>query len=281
MGEDLVHKEEPVHTLLPSRDPVLGREDPEPGKGGVPKGGAATNCQPPIVCATTASRCPLTSNSRFGGNTGEDHPSRKADNTTTAVKGAIGVTVRLLRAAGARAPSVKEASSDIVQLTGQWQSMLSYLHPLSEPVEEPCQSPTDLDTTRADANIGPSLANTEHVCPADAHRSHDNVRKHPSSPATGVEEPGGDPPNCPKFHIQKPQFEYAAGHPVHMAKMLSRDFQLAVPKDATCGKDHPPICGPQDDGNGAATKPSRMRALKTDRHPDHGDPEELVGNKRT
>ena len=66
-----------------------------------------------------------------------------------------------------------------------------------------------------------------------------------------------------------------------MADALFWDFQPAVPKDDTCGKYHPPNCEPHGGGNGAVTEPSRMRALKTVRHPDHGDPEELVRNKRT
>ena len=75
IAENLAHMEELVPAVLPLRDPMLGREDPEPGEGCVPEGGPITNCPPPIACSTTLSRCPLTSNIRFGGKTGEDHPS--------------------------------------------------------------------------------------------------------------------------------------------------------------------------------------------------------------
>ena len=114
VAEDLVHKEEPISMLLPPRDPMLGRKDPDPGGGGISKGGPATNFPPPIACATTTSGCLLTSDSRFGGKTGEDHPGWKADNTMTAVKGATGVTVCLLRAASARIPFAEEANSNAV-----------------------------------------------------------------------------------------------------------------------------------------------------------------------
>ena len=132
MAEDPVHDEEPVPTRLSPRDHMLGRKDPDPWRGGVPEGGPTTNCPPPIAWATTARGCLLTSNSRFGGKTGEDHPDWKTDETMTTVKGATGVTIHLLRAASTRVPFTKEVISDAVQLTGRWRSMLSYLHPLSD-----------------------------------------------------------------------------------------------------------------------------------------------------
>ena len=205
-----------------------------------------TNFPPLIVCATTASRCPRTSDSCFGGKTRDNHPSRKANNTRTAVNGAIGVTVHSLRVAGDRAPSVKEVSSDIVQSrVSSDRCLVTSISCWSQSGALP--TPTSPDTTRADKNSGPSLAHTEHVCPADAHERHISVRKHPSSPANGVQESREDPPNYPTFHSHKPQFEYTTGHPVCMVDALSQDFQPEVPND------HPPNCGSHDGGDGAAT----------------------------